>query len=214
MRVVLADDAALFRQGLGRLLAERDHTVVGEAGDAQQLLEHVAAQQPDVAIIDIRMPPDHVDEGLVAALAIRERHPRVGVVVLSQYLETHHAVRLLAESPRGVGYLLKDRVGDIAELEDALARVAAGGSAIDPEIVAGLLRRAREHDPLAELTTREREVLAMMAEGYSNQAIGERFVLSKRTVESHVHSIFLKLGLPPGPAEDRRVLAVLRYLQT
>ncbi len=214
MRVVLAEDSALFRHGLARLLAEAGHEVVGEVGDGQALLELVARDTPDVAVIDIRMPPTHTDEGLLAALSIRERNPAVGVLVLSHYIETHHAARLLADDPRRVGYLLKDRVADIGQFLVALRRVGEGGSAIDPEVVAQLLRRSREGDPLAELSTREREVLALMAEGCSNHAISDRLFLSKRTVESHVRSIFTKLGLPDSTDEDRRVHAVLTYLRS
>jgi DNA-binding NarL/FixJ family response regulator len=204
----------LFREGLGRLLGEAGHDVVGSVGDADSLLGLVRREVPDAAVIDIRMPPTHTDEGLRAALLIRERHRKVGVLVLSQYLETHHAVRLLAANPTGVGYLLKDRVSNLREFLDSLTRVAEGGSAIDPEVVAQLLSRHRERDALEELTEREREVLTLISEGLSNQAICERLFLSKRTVESHVRSIFMKLELPASSAGDRRVLAVLTYLRS
>lgn len=214
MRVAIADDSALFREGLVRLLHGAGHRVVGAVADAESLLDVVAEAAPDVVVIDIRMPPNQSDEGLVAALTIRERDPGMGVVVLSHYLETHHTVRLLAADPRGVGYLLKDRVSNVGEFLDALQRVADGGTAIDPDVIAQLLRRTREQDPLGSLTDRERQVLALMAEGHSNKAICELLVLSKRTVESHVSAIFRKLGLREEPNEDRRVLAVLAYLRS
>ena len=214
LRVVLADDSILFREGVARILGEAGLEVVGQAGDADELLERVAAQVPDVAIVDIRMPPTNTDEGLVAAAEIRERFPSVGVLVLSQYVETQHAVRLLEDGSGGVGYLLKDRVGDIAELTDAVARVASGGSVIDPEVVAQLLRRGRERDPVAELTDREREILGLMAEGRSNQAIGERLFLSSKTVETHIGHVFDKLELLPAADDHRRVLAVLAFLRS
>src|SRR3954454_10777787 len=214
MRVVIADDSALFREGLAQLLAHAGHEVVDAVADPASLLAAVETAEPAVAVIDIRMPPTHTDEGLVAALAIRERHPDVAVLVLSHYLETHHAVRLLADNPRGVGYLLKDRVSDGHEFFGALQRVGEGGAAIDPEVVSQLLRRSREQDPLEYLSEREHEVLALMAQGCSNQAICDRLFLSKRTVESHVRSIFGKLELSESGEEDRRVLSFLTYLRS
>ncbi len=213
MRLAIAEDSALFRAGVARLLTDAGHEVVAAVGDAEALLEAVEQEAPDVALLDIRMPPTHTEEGLLAALSIREGYPAVGVLVLSQYLETHHAVRLLAADPKGVGYLLKDRVSDVRQLLDALQRIADGGSAIDPEIVSQLLRRSRERDPLEELTGREREVLALIAEGRTNRSICDHLYLSKRTVESHIASIFMKLGLSESPTGDRRVLAVLSHLR-
>lgn len=213
MRVVVADDSVLFREGLVRLLGAAGLRVVAQAGDAEQLIAAVDALAPDVVVVDIRMPPTNTNEGLLAALDLRHRCPEVGVMVLSHHVESVHAAQLLADHPRGVGYLLKDRVSDVADFLTALRRVAAGGSAIDPEVVAGLLRRAREHDPLAALTAREREVLALMAEGHSNPAIGQRLFLTLKTVETHVSRIFTKLGLPPDASGDRRVRAVITYLR-
>jgi DNA-binding NarL/FixJ family response regulator len=211
LRVVLADDSVLFREGLARLLAERGMDV-SQVGDADDLLERVRADPPDVAVIDIRMPPSFTDEGLVAAARMRSEVPGVGVLVLSHHVETSQAFRLLSEAS-GVGYLLKDRVSDIDAFADAVRRVAAGGTAIDPEMVARLLGRRREADPLARLTERERDVLSLMAEGRSNQAISAHLFLSPKTVESHVSSIFSKLDLAPAPDDHRRVLAVLAYLR-
>jgi len=213
LRVVLAEDSVLFREGVARVLSDEGFEIVGAAGDANQLLDLVRGEPPDVAIVDVRMPPTNTNEGLVAAARIREEAPTVGVLVLSQYVESHHAVRLLESGSSGVGYLLKDRVADVGELADAVRRVAAGGSVIDPEVVAQLLRRPREHDPLEDLTAREREILAMMAEGRSNQAICERLFLSPKTVETHVGHIFDKLGLLPAADDHRRVLAVVAYLR-
>jgi DNA-binding NarL/FixJ family response regulator len=213
MRVALADDSLLFREGLARLLAESDLDVVGQAGDGDGLLALVDEQSPDVAIVDIRMPPQHRDEGLVAARLIKESHPKVGVLVLSQYVEVHYAMALVEDRPRGAGYLLKDRVENLQEFVDSIHRIAAGEVVVDPSVVALLVNRAREHDPLDELTAREREVLRLMAEGRSNQAISAQLFLTSRTVESHVRSIFLKLNLPPAGDDHRRVLAVLSYLR-
>ncbi|HEX4465642.1 MAG TPA: response regulator transcription factor [Solirubrobacteraceae bacterium] len=210
---MLADDSLLFREGLARLLAESELEIVGQAGDADELLALVRAEAPDVAIVDIRMPPEHRDEGLVAARQIKDAHPAVGVLVLSQYVEIHYAMALVEDRPRGAGYLLKDRVENVADFADAVRRVAAGEVVLDPSVVALLVSRAREHDPLDELTAREHEVLALMAEGRSNRAISAQLFLTARTVESHVRSIFLKLNLPPAPDDHRRVLAVLSYLR-
>ncbi|MGD0248898.1 MAG: response regulator transcription factor [Candidatus Limnocylindrales bacterium] len=214
IRVVLADDSILLREGLARLLAEAGFEVVGQCGTAEALLELVREARPDVAVVDIRMPPTHTDEGLVAADAIRAEHAgRVGVLVLSQYVETDFALRLITEGEGGVGYLLKDRVADIGDFSDAVRRVARGGSVIDPEVVALLVNRRRARGPLDELTDREREVLALMAEGRSNQAICDRLFVTPKTVETHIASIFSKLELLPAPDDHRRVLAVLAYLR-
>jgi DNA-binding NarL/FixJ family response regulator len=212
VRVVIAEDAALFREGLARLIADRGHEVVAAVGDADALLAAVAQHRPDVAVADVRMPPTHTDEGLRAAIALRRDYPATGVLVLSQYIETRYAARLLAGNAAGVGYLLKDRVADVAEFADALVRVAAGGTALDPEVVSQLVRASRHTDGIAALTPREREVLALMAEGRSNAAIAAALVVTGGVVEKHVASIFGKLGLPPSEADNRRVLAVLRYL--
>jgi len=212
MRVVIAEDAALFREGLARLIADRGHEVVAAVGDADGLLAAVAQHRPDVAVADVRMPPTHTDEGLRAAVELRREHPGTGVLVLSQYIETRYAARLLEGNAAGVGYLLKDRVADVAEFADALARVAAGGTALDPEVVSQLVRASRHTDGIATLTPREREVVALMAEGRSNAGIGAALVITDGVVEKHVASIFGKLGLPPSEADNRRVLAVLRYL--
>jgi DNA-binding NarL/FixJ family response regulator len=214
MRVLIADDSVLFREGLVGLLKARGLAVVGQVGDAPHLLAAVDECRPDLAVVDIRMPPTHTNEGMVAALDLRARHPEVGVLVLSHHVESVHATRLLAEDPRGVGYLLKDRVSDVDEFVEALRRVATGGSVVDAEVVSSLLRRRRAPDPLAALTAREREVLAMMAEGHSNPAICQRLFLTAKTVETHVSRIFTKLGLPPDAAGHRRVLAVLAYLRS
>ena len=212
LRVVIAEDAALFREGLVRLLTERGHRVVAAVADGQALLDAVAADRPDVAVVDIRMPPTHSDEGLRAALELRRDHPGTGVLVFSQYIETRYAARLLEGSAAGVGYLLKDRVADVAEFVDALARVAAGGTALDPEVVGQLLGAGRKADDLAALTPREREVLALMGEGRSNAGIADALVVSVGVVEKHVAAIFGKLRLPPAEGDNRRVLAVLRFL--
>jgi DNA-binding NarL/FixJ family response regulator len=211
MRVVIAEDAALFREGLVRLLEDRGHQVCAAVADGEALLAAATRHRPDVAVVDVRMPPTHTDEGLRAALELRRRHPGTGVLVLSQYIETRYATRLLEGNAAGVGYLLKDRVADVAEFADALARVAAGGTALDPEVV-GQLLGGRHAPGLAGLTPREREVLSLMAEGRSNAGIAATLVISAGVVEKHVASIFAKLGLPPAEGDNRRVLAVLRFL--
>lgn len=214
LRIVLADDSVLFRSGLAHLLADEGFEVVGEAADATEVLEVVDRERPDVAVLDIRMPPLHQTEGLEAAIAIRDRHPSTAILLLSAHVETRHAIRLLRADAAGVGYLLKDRVMREADLLDAIRRVAAGGSVIDPEVVGELLGRARPHGPLDELTSRGRDVLALMAEGRSNQAIAERLFLELKTVEGHIRTVFSKLGLEPEPSDHRRVLAVLTYLRS
>jgi DNA-binding NarL/FixJ family response regulator len=213
MRVVLAEDSVLLREGVARLLEDAGFEVVGQAGTAEELLLKVRSYSPEVAIVDIRMPPTHTDEGLRAAREIREKFPETGVLVLSQYIEPEYALDLLSESAEGVGYLLKDRISDIAEFAGAVRRVAEGGSALDPAVVGLLVGRSRKDDPLALLTPREREVLELMAEGRSNQAISERLFITERAVEKHVTSIFGKLRLPADAADHRRVLAVLAYLR-
>jgi DNA-binding NarL/FixJ family response regulator len=210
---VLADDEALLREGLARLLEERGVDVVGRVGDPAALLRSVESTRPDVAIVDIRMPPSHTDEGLVAAAEIRRRRPDVGVLVLSHYLESRYAMRLLEDAPERVGYLLKERVSDIVILADALQRIAEGECVVDPTIVSRLMARRREHGPLDELTDREREVLTLIAEGHSNHAICQRLFLSPKTVEAHIRQIFLKLGLRESAEQHRRVLAVLAFLR-
>ena len=214
MRVVVAEDSVLLREGIVRILEDADIEVAGQAGDAEDLLRKVRAHKPDVAITDIRMPPSHTDEGLRAAHEIRGEMPDVGVLVLSQYVEEGYAIDLLADNAAGLGYLLKDRVGDVEAFIDAVKRVADGGSALDPEVVSQLLGRKRRDDPLDELTPREREVLGLMAEGRSNHAIAEALVVTERAVEKHVTSIFSKLGLANTAEDHRRVLAVLAYLRT
>jgi DNA-binding NarL/FixJ family response regulator len=213
MRVVVADDSVLLREGVVHLLKEAGFDVVGQAGTAEELLLKVRSYSPDVAVVDIRMPPTHTDEGLRAAQEIREKHPETGVLVLSQYVEPGYAMELLAESAEGVGYLLKDRVSDVGDFVAAVKRVAEGGSALDPTVVSQLVGRRRRDDPLAELTPREREVLELMAEGRSNAGIAERLVITERAVEKHVTSIFGKLRLPAAAEDHRRVLAVLAYLR-
>jgi DNA-binding NarL/FixJ family response regulator len=214
MRVVLADDSMLLREGIARLLTEHDFEIVAQAGDAEDLLRKVNAHKPDIAIIDVRMPPTHTDEGLRAAAEIRERFPGVGVLVLSQYVEERYAMELLQDSAEGIGYLLKDRVADLDRFVEAVRRVGEGGSALDPEVVSRLLGRRRQEDPLGTLSPREREVIELMAEGRSNHAIAEALVVTERAVEKHVTSIFSKLGLPPTQEDHRRVLAVLAYVKS
>jgi DNA-binding NarL/FixJ family response regulator len=214
VRVVLADDSLLLREGVARLLEEAGLEVVAQAGDGEDLLRKVGAHKPDVAIVDVRMPPTHTDEGLRAAAEIRDKHPETGVLVLSQYIEEAYAMELLSSNAEGVGYLLKDRVSDVDEFAAAVRRVAEGGSALDPAVVSQLVGRRRRDDPLEELTPREREVLEAMAEGRSNQAIAEKMVITLRAVEKHVTSIFSKLRLPATAEDHRRVLAVLTYLQS
>ena len=213
MRVVVADDVLLTRQGIVHLLRDAGVEVVAEAQDAQGLLDQVRLARPDVALVDIRMPPTHTDEGLVAAQTIRAEHPQVGVLVLSQYVEPSYAMRLLQEHPERIGYLLKERVFDIATVVDALRRIVDGETVIDPTIVARLVGRRRRQDPLAVLSEREREVLGLIAEGLSNRAIAARLVVTERTVEAHVTQIFQKLRLPESPDQHRRVLAVLAFLR-
>ena len=214
MRVVIADDSVLLREGIARILADAGLDVVGQSEDAEDLMLKVRSYTPDVAIVDIRMPPTHTDEGLRAAIAIREQYPGVGVLVLSQYVELGLAMQLLADSAEGAGYLLKDRVSDVDEFVAAVRRVAAGGSAIDPTIVSTLLGRRRQDDPVAALTPREKEVMALMAEGRSNQGIADALVITQRAVEKYVSTVFSKLGLPSTGSDSRRVLAVLTYLRT
>jgi DNA-binding NarL/FixJ family response regulator len=220
MRVVIAEDSAVVRAGLAEILADRGHDVIAAVGDGEALLAAVAEHHPDVTVVDVRMPPGHTDEGLRAAIEIRRHHPETGVLVFSQYIETRYAADLLGATSSathrrtgGVGYLLKDRVADVGEFVEALSRVAAGGTALDPEVVAQLLAASRRGDALGDLTHRERDVLALMAEGRSNSAIAAILVVSERAVEKHVSNIFSKLGLTPSDADHRRVLAVLRYLE-
>jgi DNA-binding NarL/FixJ family response regulator len=214
VRVVIAEDSVLLREGLERLLTENGLEVVGSCETGDDLLLKARSYAPDVAIVDIRLPPTHNDEGMRAALELRARQPEVGVLVLSQYVELGLALKLLSESAEGAGYLLKDRISDVQEFVEAVRRVAAGGSAIDPIIVSTLLSRRRSDDPLERLTPREREVLELMAEGRSNQGIAERLVITLRAVEKYVSSIFGKLGLPSTGSDSRRVLAVLLYLRS
>jgi DNA-binding NarL/FixJ family response regulator len=211
VRIVIADDAVLLREGAARLLEEAGFEVVGQAGDAEDLMRKVRAHKPDVAVVDVRMPPDNTDDGLRAALSIRQELPDVGILLLSQYVEDRYIGELLAGGTEGIGYLLKDRVAEVDRFTEAVRRVGGGGSVLDPEVVAQMVGRREE--PLSELTDREREVLALMAEGYSNRAIAETIFVSERAVERHVTSIFSKLGLEATGQEHRRVLAVLRYLR-
>jgi DNA-binding NarL/FixJ family response regulator len=214
MRVIVADDSVLLREGVTRLLENAGHEVVGQAADRDELMRKARAHKPDVAIIDIRMPPTHTNEGLQAAREIRKEMPDIGVVVLSAYIEETYALELLGEDAAGVGYLLKDRVWDGDRFAEAVRRVAEGGSALDPEVVSHMLGRRRIKEPLEELTPREYDVLTLMAEGRSNQAIAEKLVISGRAVEKHVTSIFIKLKLAPAAEDHRRVLAVLAFLQS
>jgi DNA-binding NarL/FixJ family response regulator len=213
VRVVIADDAVLLREGAARLLTEAGHDVVAQAADADDLLRKVRAHRPDVAIIDVRMPPDNDDDGLRAALTIREEQPGVGILLLSQYVEDRYLGQLLSRGAEGVGYLLKERVADVERLTEAVERVASGGSVLDPQVVSAMLGQAREQGPLDGLTARERGVLSLMAEGRTNRAIAEELYVSERSVERHVTSIFDKLGLPASEQDHRRVLAVLAYLR-
>lgn len=213
MRLILADDSVLIREGLASVLRDSGYEIVAQMGDATELLGAVERESPDVCVVDIRMPPTHTTEGLMAALDIRKRFPRVGVLVLSQHVETHYAMQLLGGDASGVGYLLKDRLGDIGEVIDAIRHVAAGRSVIDPTVVSTLIGKRREADPMEELTDRERAVLALMAEGRSNRAIGERLFLSPKTVEAHISNIFSKLGIEDTPDDNRRILSVLAYLR-
>ena len=215
MRVALADDSLILREGLARLLKEADFEVVAQAATGEELLELVEVTRPDVAIVDIRMPPTYTDEGLRAAHELRERHPDLGVLVLSQYVRPSYAVELLRDGAERVGYLLKDRVSDLHELTDSVRRVGEGGSVLDPSVVAQLVGRPRAgDDPLTELTEREREVLSLMAEGRSNKAIAERLWITEHTVEKHIKNIFGELRLPATPDDHRRVLAVLTFLNS
>jgi len=213
LRVILADDAVLIRESLARLLSQEGFTVVAQVGNAEDLLMSVALEQPDIAVVDIRMPPTHTDEGLVAARRIRAEHPGVAVLVLSQYVDAAYAMKLLAETPERVGYLLKDRVADVPQFVDALHRIAEGGSVIEPAVVAELMSAPARHDPTAALSPREREVLALLAEGRTDRGIAAALFVTPKTVEAHVRSIFHKLDLPSDTMENRRVHAVLRFLQ-
>jgi DNA-binding NarL/FixJ family response regulator len=213
VRVVIGEDDVLLREGIVRLLAEAGFEVVAQAGDAEDLLRKSLAHKPDVVVADVQMPPGHGDDGLRAALEVRRQHPEIGVLVLSQFYEEQYALDLIGEHPEGVGYLLKERVGDVEAFVEALARVAAGGSALDPEVVGRMLGRRRTDGPLDRLSPRERDVLAAMAEGKSNQGIAEELVVTQAAVEKHVTGIFQKLDLGPTPTEHRRVLAVLTYLR-
>jgi DNA-binding NarL/FixJ family response regulator len=213
VRVVIAEDSVLLREGVAKLLEDEGFELVGRAGNAEELLLKVRSYKPDVAVVDVRMPPTHTDEGARAAVAIREQHPEVGVLLLSQVVEATFALRLLSETPAGFGYLLKDRVLDVDDFVDAVRRVARGGTAVDPKVVSELLGRTRPDDPVGLLTERERSVLELMAEGRSNAGIGRKLFLSPKTVEAHVHAILTKLDLAPATDDHRRVLAVLAYLR-
>ena len=214
MRIVIAEDSAVVRAGLAEILADSDHEVVAAVGNADDLLAAVAEHRPDVAVVDVRMPPGYTDEGLRAAIAIRRGHPQTGVLVFSQYIETQAAAELFSRAPAGVGYLLKDRVADVSEFIDAITRVAQGGTVLDPEVVRQLLSAGRRGDALAALTPREREVLSLIAQGRSNAAIAGTLFISPKVVEKHVASIFDKLGLPPSDTDNRRVIAAIRYLES
>ena len=214
MRVVVGEDSVLLREGIVRVLRDAGFEVVAQAGDAEDLVRKVCAHKPDVAVVDIRMPPTETDDGLRAAIEIRRRLPETGVLVLSQYLEEGYALDLVADGAEGTGYLLKERVGDVERFADSVRRVGEGGAALDPEVVVQVLGRRRREDPLAGLTERDREVLALMAEGRSNQAIARRLVVTERAIEKHVTSIFDKLGLMPAAEDHRRVLAVLSFLRS
>jgi DNA-binding NarL/FixJ family response regulator len=212
MRVVIAEDLALLREGIASLLKDEGHEVLAMVGSGGELLAAAAEHRPDLAIIDVRMPPTQTDEGVRAAVELRRRQPDVAILILSQYVEERYATDLLGGGSRGVGYLLKDRVADVAEFMSAARRVGAGGTAIDPEVISQLLSRRRRHDVLGELTPREHQVLALMAEGHTNTAVAERLVITPGAVEKHVRNVFMKLGLPPTEQQHRRVLAVLTYL--
>jgi DNA-binding NarL/FixJ family response regulator len=214
MRIVIAEDAVIMRDGLAAILTRRGHEVAAAVGDPEALSAAVGAHRPDVAVIDVRMPPTYTDEGLRAAAAVRRDFPGTSVLVFSQYIEVHAAAELLAAAPAGTGYLLKDRVADVSDFVDALTRVAEGGTVLDPEVVARLLNAGRRRDALAELTAREREVLALLAQGRSNAAIAAGLFISPKVVEKHVANIFDKLGLAPSDSDNRRVLAAVRYLQS
>jgi DNA-binding NarL/FixJ family response regulator len=214
MRVVIADDSLLLREGVAHVLVENGFDVVAEVGDADALRDAVDRLEPDLAIVDVRMPPTQTDEGARAAIAIRAEHPGMGVLLLSQVVEAQHALTLFSEHPEGFGYLLKDRVLAIDDFIQSVTRVAAGGTAIDPDVVGQLLGRRRTHSPLDDLTGREREVLSLMAEGRSNRGISQKLFLAPKTVEGYVHAIFEKLRIPPAPDDHRRVLAVLTYLRS
>jgi DNA-binding NarL/FixJ family response regulator len=214
VRIVIAEDSVLLRAGLTRLLIDAGHEIVATVGDADTLLQVVERHTPELAVVDVRMPPTHTDDGLRAALQIRQRWPSVGILVLSQYVEERYATELLANDTSGLGYLLKDRIADVGDFLDAVQRVGEGGAALDPEVVAQLLARTRRRDPIERLSPREREVLALMAEGRSNSAIARELVVSDGAVEKHVSNIFTKLDLPPTEHDHRRVLAVLQWLES
>jgi DNA-binding NarL/FixJ family response regulator len=213
VRIVIAEDSVLLRDGLVRMLSDYGHEIVGSVEDAVGLMQLVEQESPDLVVLDVRMPPTHTDEGIRAAIELRSRWPELSVLVLSQYVEENYATELLAGDLGGVAYVLKDRVTDVGQFVETVDRIASGGTAIDPEVVSQLLARTRKHEPLADLSPREREVLGLMAEGRSNVAIGEALVITPRAVEKHVKSIFQKLRLPPAETDNRRVLAVLRFLE-